>query len=229
MSDQVLDQARLLALFQELSSELELRGEHAQLFVVGGSAMALAYDDSRVTRDIDAAFQPAPVIREVAEVIGVRNRLSRDWLNDAAKGFMPATDTDPSLVFESEWLRVDVASAEYLLAMKLFSARQERDLDDAVTLWNLAGFTDPEQGLALLDRMYPASLLEPKHFYATHLVAEWAASGTTSGDYMFRVPDLETTRASLEATTELLTTDPYSRHSPEMSDEPNTYYFDPLL
>jgi len=34
------------------------RGVVADVFVVGGAAMALAYDATRVTRDIDATFVP---------------------------------------------------------------------------------------------------------------------------------------------------------------------------
>ncbi|MGO1183559.1 MAG: DUF6036 family nucleotidyltransferase [Micrococcaceae bacterium] len=47
------------ALFQELSDRLTTAGLQAQLFVVGGAAMALAYDDRRLTRDVDALFVPA--------------------------------------------------------------------------------------------------------------------------------------------------------------------------
>lgn len=42
-----------------------------RLFVVGGAAMALAYDESRVTRDLDALFVPAPEVRQIAEAISV--------------------------------------------------------------------------------------------------------------------------------------------------------------
>jgi hypothetical protein len=62
-------------------------------------------------------------------------------LNDAAKGFMPGGDDSPVTVFESEWLTVLAPSPEYLLAMKLFASRGERDLEDAAVLFNKAGFT----------------------------------------------------------------------------------------
>lgn len=65
--DGPLDAAKVLALFQKLSDRLARDGALAQLFVVGGAAMALAYDDGRLTRDIDALFVPALQVRQIAE------------------------------------------------------------------------------------------------------------------------------------------------------------------
>ncbi len=58
-----LDASAVLTLFQELSDRLSEIGISAQLFVVGGAAMALAYDGNRITRDVDALFVPAPEVR----------------------------------------------------------------------------------------------------------------------------------------------------------------------
>ena len=171
----IFDTSQLLELFGELSEELKIRSEHAELFVVGGAAMALKYDAMRTTRDIDSVFEPTKTVREAAAVVARRHGLSEDWLNDGAKGFMPADPDTSQIVFETEWLRVAVASPEYLLAMKLFSARPERDIEDAVTLWKLAGYTAPEQGMELLERSYPARLLEPKHAYTVDAVADLAS------------------------------------------------------
>jgi hypothetical protein len=59
-----LDANRVRALFQELSDRLAAAGVQAQLFVVGGAAMALAYDTGRLTRDVDALFVPTPEVRQ---------------------------------------------------------------------------------------------------------------------------------------------------------------------
>ncbi len=165
---------QLHALLQELSAGLQARGLHAQLFVVGGAAMALAYDRQRITRDVDALFAPAPEVREIAESLAERHGLEPDWLNDGAKGFMPAADERPRTVFESESLLVQVPSAEYLLAMKLYASRGERDLEDAAKLYNEAGYTKPQEGIELLARSYPASMLLAKHRYVVEEVAQRA-------------------------------------------------------
>ena len=40
------------------------RGARAELFLVGGAALAVAYDATRATRDLDAVFIPTDVIRK---------------------------------------------------------------------------------------------------------------------------------------------------------------------
>lgn len=170
-----LDAAGVRALFQELSDRLVADGARAQLFVVGGAAMALAYDPGRLTRDVDALFVPAPEVRQAAEAIASEHGLEPDWLNDAAKGFLPGQDEHPATVFESESLLVQVASPEYLLAMKLHASRDERDLDDAAALFVRLGYTTAEQGIELLTSTYPAGRLLPKHRYVVQDVVERAA------------------------------------------------------
>lgn len=171
-----LDAEDVRALFQELSDRLAASGVHAQLFVVGGAAMALAYDQGRLTRDVDALFVPAPEVRQAAEAIGTAHGLEPDWLNDAAKGFLPGQDEHPTTVFESDSLLVQIASPEYLLAMKLHASRDERDLDDAATLFDRLGYTTAQQGLDLLTSTYPAGVLLPRHRYVVQDVVERAAA-----------------------------------------------------
>jgi len=47
------------ALLDDLSAELAARGARAELFLVGGAALAVAYDATRSTRDLDAVFIPS--------------------------------------------------------------------------------------------------------------------------------------------------------------------------
>lgn len=166
-----LDAQRLHQLLADVDRRLAERHSTAILFVVGGAAMALGYDATRSTHDIDALFRPSPVVREVAKLVGEDHGLAPDWLNDAAKGFLPGADDEPRTVFESAHLRVQVPSPEYLLAMKLFSGRGSRDVDDSIRLAQLTGLTSQEQLLDLLSSKYPAQLLLPKHRYFAMQVA----------------------------------------------------------
>ena len=175
-SDSSLSAERLCDLLTALSEALGERGQRAFLFVVGGAAMALAYDGQRATRDIDAVFQPAPLVRELAARIGRETGLEDDWLNDAAKGFLPGDDASPRTVLDTEHLLVQVASPEYLLAMKIHSGRDERDINDAVRLYNIVGYTGADQLIDLLERTYPPRLLLPRHQYIAYDVAERAAA-----------------------------------------------------
>lgn len=159
------DRARILGLFEELSRRLADRGTRADLFLVGGAAMAVAYDARRATRDLDAVFVPTQVVRLVATEIAAEQDLAPDWLNDAVKSFIPGEDPAAATFFESESLRVDVASPEYLLAMKLISARPGADVDDIRVLYGLCGFTTVEEGLEVVARAYPLSRILPKTQY----------------------------------------------------------------
>jgi len=100
------------ALLRELGAELERDGIRGDLFVVGGAAMALAYNLRRITADVDAIFEPKEAVyRAARRVAEVHPELPDDWLN--APG-----------------IRVSIASPGYLLALKVLAARQDRDSDD---------------------------------------------------------------------------------------------------
>jgi hypothetical protein len=157
----LLGRAQILRLFEELSEELAHRGTRAEVFLVGGAAMALAYDARRATRDIDAVFKPKDEVYAAAAAVAARNDLPEDWLNDGVKGFLPGDDPRARSVYESEALRVDVASPAYLLAMKLMAAR-EQDVDDIILLYRLCGFTSVADGLDLVESVYPGRAIAPK-------------------------------------------------------------------
>jgi Nucleotidyltransferase of unknown function (DUF6036) len=138
------------------------------MFVVGGAAMALAYDTRRATRDIDAVFAPKTEIYECAAVVGLALGLSEGWLNDAVKGFLPThvarpgvPDPDAVPVFDEPGLRVMAASPRYLLAMKLLAPRRE---DEADILWlcRHLGIATAAQALAVLDDLYPGVQVLPR-------------------------------------------------------------------
>jgi hypothetical protein len=63
VSDTHFTRARLITALQALGDEFTTRGVRGQIFVVGGAAMALSYSTRRVTRDIDAVFEPKPTRR----------------------------------------------------------------------------------------------------------------------------------------------------------------------
>jgi len=48
--------------------------------------LAVAYDATRATRDLDAVFIPSDVVRQAAAAVAEREGLAEDWLNDQADG-----------------------------------------------------------------------------------------------------------------------------------------------
>ncbi|WP_225438758.1 hypothetical protein [Candidatus Frankia nodulisporulans] len=105
-----LDRESIAGLLQELNDELGRRGAKADLFLVSGAALALAYHAHRSTRYLDAVFPPTHVIRAATATLAERHGLSTDWLNDAVKGFLPSPDPAASRYFEADHLTVDIAS-----------------------------------------------------------------------------------------------------------------------
>ena len=54
--DQLLDRTAIRALLDELAGRLQRKGVRANLYVIGGAAMAMLFDERRVTRDIDGVI-----------------------------------------------------------------------------------------------------------------------------------------------------------------------------
>jgi hypothetical protein len=84
MSSTGLGREDIRALLDDLSAELAARGARAELFLVGGAALAVAYDATRATRDLDAVFVPTDVVRQAARAVAEHRGLAEDWLNPYA-------------------------------------------------------------------------------------------------------------------------------------------------
>lgn len=159
---ELFDKAQIRSLLDALGQELEAGGQRGELFLVGGAAMAFAYDTRRATRDLDGVFEPKQIVYAAAARVAAARGIAEDWLNDAVKGFLPGPDPDAQVFFERPGLSVRVASPRYLLAMKLLASRVERDEDDIRALYPLCGFTTASEGLTLLQSMYPGRPVAPK-------------------------------------------------------------------
>ena len=156
-----MNRRAVLKALQALSDELDRRDVRAELFVVGGAAMALAYSRTRLTKDIDAIFEPKATVYEAAQVVAEELGLPQDWLNDAAKSFAPGDDSESRVVLSTPSLEVSAASPKYLLAMKIFSARVGIDAEDIKVLYKELGFTRAKEGLDLVEQMYPSAAISP--------------------------------------------------------------------
>ena len=67
------------------------------------------------------------------------------------KGFLAGEDPGRRTVFESPGLSVTVPSPQYLLAMKVYAPRVDRDADDIRFLANLCGLRSAEAVLDLAE------------------------------------------------------------------------------
>ena len=157
--DPLLDRDRIRDLFCRLGERLLRRGVVGDIYVIGGAAMALAYDARRSTRDIDAVFRPHGIVLEEAQALAAELGLPHWWLNEQASVYVaPGGDPDAPRSFDHPGLRVSTASPEHLLAMKAMAARR-RDRDDLWLLVDLLGLTAPEQVVAVCARVFPDEAL----------------------------------------------------------------------
>jgi hypothetical protein len=86
-ADPLLDRAAIQDAFRRLGERLARRGVVADIYVIGGAAMTLAYDARRSTLDIDAVFQPHGVVLEEAWAVADELGLPRWWLNEQASSY----------------------------------------------------------------------------------------------------------------------------------------------
>ena len=156
-----LDRERIVALLGELAGRLEARGLEADLYVVGGTAMALAYDRLRVTRDIDAVGEPMAAIEaEAREMAGVHRDLPADWLSARVMPLLPRSfDADRIEALAWPGLSVNVASPRRLLAMKVRAGRYDRDLEDIWILCQVLELVRLEQIWDIVDEVWGAGML----------------------------------------------------------------------
>ena len=163
-----LTQADLRRLFDLLNEELRNSGTEAELFLVGGAVMCLAYAARPSTQDVDAVFRPPTEVRKAAARVTTRARVDPSWLNDAVKGFLsPQGDFAPFL--ELDHLRIMVAQPEYLLAMKCLAMRigaEFHDEDDVRYLLRHLDIRDYQQAVAVITRYYPIERFPQKTLYA---------------------------------------------------------------
>ncbi len=153
--DVLFGRAELERAFTALGERLARRGIVADVFVVGGAAMALAYDATRVTRDVDATFLPHGIVIEEARHVADALGLPYWWLNEQASIYISGKD-DPGKrrVFDHPGLRVMAASPGHIFAMKALAART-RDVDDLRLLADIIGVESADEALQICADFYP--------------------------------------------------------------------------
>jgi hypothetical protein len=163
-----LTRAEIHRLFELLDAELAGDEVEGEVYVVGGAVMCLVFDARPATRDVDALFRPVRLLREAAARVAARSGVSGHWLNDAVKGFLSARGDFDSYL-EMPHLRVFVARAEYLLAMKCAAMRlgaEFHDLDDVRYLLRWLNISTVDQALEVIVRYFDERQLPPKTRFA---------------------------------------------------------------
>lgn len=158
----MLSETKIRELFGLLNEELEKRDETAEVGIVGGAVMCLVFHARKATRDIDAIFKPTALVRQLVERIAEDQNLPRDWLNDAAKGFIQK-GFERQEVIDLSHLRVWAPEPKYMLAMKCISARWDTsDRDDVEFLIRFLKLKSAQSVFRIIEDFYSKNQVPPK-------------------------------------------------------------------
>ena len=144
-------------LLHELSDVLAERGQQVSVYVVGGANIALAFDASRTTTDIDVVAQRGLEALEAASAtVAERNPgIRADWINPDFTGgdrrggitwswFDHKGLDEPRTYLQSPSLTVKLAGPEMMLALKTIAAR-DKDMSDIALLMEKTGIRTRQQ------------------------------------------------------------------------------------
>ena len=157
--DNILDNLR------HLGQLLKAQNMEGEILLTGGAAMCLVHSARDATKDVDALYEPKELINQLAAHVAQERGLPEDWLNDGVKGFVSG-DAPVEDFMRFDGLKVTTVSPEYLLAMKLMSARfGEKDYEDIHFLLGKLQIASMEQATQLLMAFYPVERILPKTRY----------------------------------------------------------------
>ena len=168
----MLDKNMIEKLFHDVNEELKDRETKGEILIVGGAVMCVVYLSRHSTKDVDGVFAPTAILRDIIEIVGEKNGLESDWLNDGAKGYVNENiEKDVYLILSN--LTVWSPVPEYLLAMKCLSSRADSyDAEDIRFLLTHLGIKEWKEVEGILKKYYPDNLVPPKTMYFVQEILE---------------------------------------------------------
>lgn len=148
--------------FFSLNEKLAKRGEIGEVGIVGGAVMCLVFDARKSTRDVDAIFKPPALMRKMIAEVAEDFDFEKDWLNDAAKGFIQGNFKQVDVLNLSH-LRVWAPEPKYMLAMKCLSARWDTlDRKDVMFLVENLKLRKKDEVFKIIENFFPKNKIPAK-------------------------------------------------------------------
>jgi hypothetical protein len=180
----MLDREAILRALRRLAELLRARGADGEICLLGGTVMVLAFRARPSTKDVDAIFRPASLVRELARQVAAEQDLPDDWLNDGAKGFISERhETSEADLPQFDGLKVMAPTPEYMLAMKCMASRigsgpdDPGDVADIRFLVGHLGISSAEDARSIVARYYPEERIPARAMY---LLEDIFAGGDTT-------------------------------------------------
>lgn len=168
----VLNRETMLAALESLSDALGEQGVTGEVCLCGGAVMVLAFAARPSTKDVNAIYRPAQLVRDLARRIAEEQHLPANWLNDGVKGFVSDKhETTAGNLPQFAHLRLTMPVPEYLLAMKCMAARiggtsgEQSDIPDILFLMRYLGMKSAQEVLEIVAHYYPANRIPVRTQY----------------------------------------------------------------
>ena len=161
----MLTKEKIIHSLKRLGEELRKENLDGEILLTGGAAMCLVHSARDMTKDVDALYEPKTEVNMLAKKIARQEGLPDDWLNDSVKGFVTeGAPIDEFMILDG--LRITVVTPEYLLAMKLMSARYgETDAGDIRFLMSKLEIKTVDEAYDILAKFFPEKRILPKTMY----------------------------------------------------------------
>lgn len=157
-----MKKSEILKAFKKLNDRLEKNHAKAEMCLVGGAVMCLAFNAREQTKDVDAIFHPKSLVYKFALEVAKELGLPDDWLNDSAKGYIN-DNIEQVQVLNLTNLKIFAPSARYMLAMKCLAARVgTKDEGDIEFLIKHLRLKKPQEVLDIVSSFFDIKLIQPK-------------------------------------------------------------------
>ena len=165
-----MDRDQIIGDLTALGRALDRRGVTGEMYLVGGAAIALAFDERRATRDVEVVFKPKATVYEAAAEVADELEPPRGLVERRREG-IPAARPPCQSGARSPGPALPERIPRMLLVLKVLAHRVGEDEDDVPLLAHAIGLATAEQVLEVAAEVFGDRLDAVARFYVEELFA----------------------------------------------------------